>query len=739
MNIDPRLTDLPVRAHAALVVTGMTCAACATRIESALSHVDGVADAKVNLVLERADLDFDQRRTSIAALIAAVREAGYDAAPLTESSPPESSIPESSRDGWHVVVAALLTAPLVLQMAAHTFGFDFHLSPWLELALAAPVQFILGARFYMGAYRALRAGSSNMDVLVALGTTTAFALSLFLVLTQGAAAGQLYFEGSAVIITLVLLGKWLEARAKRSTTDAIRALMALRPQTARVLRNGIESEIPIAAVALGDVIVVRPGETIPVDGTIIDGAGDCDESLITGESMPVARTPGDLVIGGAINLTGRLVITARAVGQSTMLSKIIALVQSAQTGKAPVQRLVDRISAVFVPVVIVLAALTIAAWLVLGQPLEQAIIAGVSVLVIACPCALGLATPAALVTGLGAAARAGILIKDIEALERAHAVTRIVFDKTGTLTEGRPRVTAMTVLSGDRADALAAAASVQSASEHPLAKAMVAYATAEGIKPQPVMQFVSHAGGGVTGRVGDRKVTVGNADFLKRNGIDTTPAHHALTELESRGETPVLVALNGTVSAVFGLADAPRAQSAAAITALNERGIASILLSGDTPRVASIMGRRLGIDDARGGIKPEDKAREIAALRSQGQVVAMVGDGINDAPALAAADVGIAMGGGTDVAMQTAGITLLRPDPRLVAAAMDISRATWRKIRENLFWAFIYNLVGLPLAALGILTPALAGAAMAASSLSVVINALALKRWRLRFIEAPQA
>ncbi len=717
--------SIPAARTATFAIEGMTCAACSARIEKALSKRDGVLSASVNLALEQASVRFDFTRISNEDVVQAVRDAGYDAKLIdtTKQIEPEAA---SHRDGVMVLIAALLTAPLLLQMAAHTFGFIFHLSPWMELVLATPVQFILGARFYAGAYRALRSGAANMDVLVALGTSAAYFYSLYLVLSGLAVSGHLYFEGSAVIVTLVLLGKWLEARAKRSTASAIRALMALRPETARVLRGGVETEVAIADVQKGAVVVIRPGEKIPTDGVVEDGHSSCDESLMTGESLPVSKKVGDKVVAGSINGAGRLIVRTTAVGAETALAKIVDLVQSAQSGKAPVQRLVDRIASVFVPIIVVIAVATFGGWALTGHTFDQAFVAAVSVLVIACPCALGLATPTALVTGLGVAAQHGILIKDIEALERAHAVDVVVFDKTGTLTKGQLTVVEVIHIAGEDTENIAVAASIQSASEHPLAKAIVAYAQIKGIQTSSITDFISTPGSGVEAAVNGQRVIIGNTAFLNAHGIVVpTPP-----------ETPhtfIVMAVNKQARAFFVIADEVRPESAVAVKTLQQQHIKTVLLSGDNAQVAERIAAEVGITQAIGGVKPDQKAVHIASFQKQNSIVAMVGDGVNDAPALSAADVGIAMGSGTDVAMETAGITLLRPDPRLVPAAIDISKATWRKIRENLFWAFIYNLVGLPLAALGFLTPALAGAAMALSSVSVVTNALFLKRWTPKF------
>jgi P-type Cu+ transporter len=722
----PPLQSSPTRALS-LAIKGMTCAACAARIEKGVSKLDGVVSANVNLVLERADVSIDPARTNLAAVLTTIRETGYDAHILNPDEPVVEDGDLVRREAWAVLVATLLTAPLVVQMIAHTFGLSIHVSPWAELALATPVQFVLGARFYVGGFRALKARSANMDVLVALGTSAAYFYSLALTVNNAqAAAGQLYFEGSSVIITLVLAGKWLEARAKRGTTEAIRALMALRPETARVIRNEQEIEIGINKIQSGETIVIRPGEKIPTDGVILEGLSTSDESLMTGESNPVDKQPGESVIAGAINGSGRLIVRATAIGQDTTLAKIIAIVQSAQSGKASVQRLVDRISAVFVPVILVISVLTFAAWLMLGSTFDAAFISAISVLVIACPCALGLATPTALVTGLGAAARAGILIKDIEALERIHAVSTVVFDKTGTLTVGKPVITRMITLAGDEHENLSLAASLQNASEHPLARAILTYAKDHNAILHPVAAFKNHPGFGVEGRVAESHMLMGNESFARTHNITVSlPDDWA-------DQTVVILAVDRKAHAIFAIADALRPKSKIAIKMLHHAGYETWMLSGDRDGVAQRIGRELGIGRIKAGVKPDQKAREIEGLRQAGKVVAMVGDGVNDAPALAAADVGIAMGTGTDVAMATAGITLLRPDPRLVPAAIDIGQATWRKIRENLFWAFVYNLIGVPLAAFGFLTPALAGAAMALSSVSVVTNSLRLKRWRAR-------
>jgi len=724
-----------------LGVKGMTCSACAYRIEKALMGVSGVIEANVNLVLERADIKTVPGQTDLRDLSEAVEKAGFDVVLDSESDRStaggtklrSAEQAQLRRDGYVLMVSSALTLPLVLQMLSMLVGWTFHLSIWVELLLVTPVQFVIGARFYRAAASAIRAGSGNMDVLVVLGTTTAYLYSLYLLISLGPAAeGQLYFEASAVIITLVLFGKLLEARAKRGTTTAIRALMNLRPQIAHVLRNETEVELPVAEVQVGDLVIVRPGERLPVDGEVAGGESEVDESLITGESMPVDKRSGDLVTGGAINGTGLLRIRTMAVGKDSTLSKIIRLVENAQAGKAPVQRLVDRISEVFVPVVIAIALISFASWMFISGNLEQSLIAAVSVLVIACPCALGLATPTAIMVGTGVAARFGILIKDVESLERAHKMDAVVFDKTGTLTEGHPDVVASFIVSGNEAELLLAAASLQQGSEHPLAHAVLRAASKSALELSAIDEFRSHTGRGVSGRIGGAQVLVGNQFFMADNGFETPVSESPTNSWENEGKTVIWVARSGELLGALALADPLRLESGAAILELKALGVRTLLISGDSERVSNEIGRQVGVDITKGGVKPDDKALEVDTLKSQGYCVGMIGDGVNDAPALAAADVGIAIGTGSDVAMETASITLMRPDPSLVAASISVSRATWNKIRQNLFWAFIYNVIGIPLAAVGFLSPTLAGAAMAMSSVSVVTNSLFLKRWTPR-------
>jgi Cu+-exporting ATPase len=725
----PRLRAAPEALD--LKVEGMTCASCVARVEKALRKVPGVVDATVNLATETATLRSDA--PDVEAAIAAIRKAGYDAHPVVAAKVQAADdAGVARRDAIHVAIAALLTVPLVIPMAADLFGVHWMLPAWLQLALATPVQFIFGARFYIAAWKALRARAGNMDLLVAIGTSAAYLLSVYLMIESEGTA-HLYFEASAVVITLVRLGKWLEVRAKRQTTEAIRALSALRPETARLLRDGVEREVPVERVAVGDLVVVLPGERVSVDGELVEGDTHVDESLVTGESLPVAKAPGSRVIGGSVNAEGRFVARTIAVGAESTLARIIRNVESAQAAKAPIQRLVDRVSEVFVPVVIVIALVTFVAWGVISGNWEQATLNAVAVLVIACPCALGLATPTAIMAGTGVAARHGILIKDAEALENAHRVRVIALDKTGTLTEGKPVVTEVIAVAGDRASVLRLAGAVQRGSDHPLARAVLNAAEAEAGTLPAGSDARAVPGRGVEARVEGRRIGIASDRWAEELGAQGREALAAdVKRLQQSGQTVSWVVELEPAARVLGLiafGDTVKPTARAFIEKLHRLGVRSVLLTGDNQGAADAAAKALGIDEVRAEVLPEDKAAVVAALRKEAGVVAMVGDGINDAPALAAADVGIAMGTGTDVAMHTAGITLMRGDPALVADALDISRRTYAKIRQNLFWAFIYNLIGVPLAAFGMLSPVIAGAAMALSSVSVVTNALTLRSW----------
>lgn len=724
-------TTLPSRT-VELQITGMTCASCVGRVERTLGKLPGVEQVSVNLANERAHLQV-QQAVDDALLISAVEKAGYSASlPQATESARQDTQWRLRTERLAVVAALLLALPLVLPMLVQPFGLHWMLPAWAQLALATPVQFILGARFYQAAYKAVRAGAGNMDLLVALGTSAGYGLSLYQWATAPVgAAPHLYFEASAVVIALVLLGKYLESRAKRQTASAIRALEALRPERALRVVDGHEEEVAISALRLDDRVLVKPGERFPVDGTVEEGSSHADEALISGESLPVAKQPGDRVTGGAINGEGRLLIRTEALGAQTVLARIIRLVEDAQAAKAPIQKLVDRVSQVFVPAVLVLAVITLIGWWLAGAPVETALINAVAVLVIACPCALGLATPAAIMAGTGVAARHGILIKDAEALERAHAVNRVVFDKTGTLTSGSPRVVHSQAQGIDHAEFMRLAGALQRGSEHPLAKAVLAVCTEQGLDVPEVSDSISLTGRGIAGFVRGRALALGNRRLLDESGLQPGELASKAQAWEAEGRTLSWLIEQGEAPRVLGLlafGDSLKPGAEQAIAALYARHISSHLLTGDNHGSAKAVADALGIDDVHAQMLPADKTATVAALKKDG-VVAMVGDGINDAPALAAADIGIAMGGGTDVAMQAAGITLMRGDPRLVPAALEISRKTYAKIRQNLFWAFIYNLIGIPLAALGYLNPVMAGAAMALSSVSVVSNALWLKTW----------
>ncbi len=755
----PAPAPSPAPADLEFDIGGMTCASCAGRVEKALATVPGVTRASVNLATERASVH-GAGPLDAATLIAAVTTAGYRAAlaaaPETgaaagadtgsrAAAPAQTADARKHREAIRernlVIGSAVLSAPLVVPMLVAPLGIDAMLPGWLQLVLASIVQFGFGARFYRAAWHAVKARAGNMDLLVALGTSAAFGLSLWMLLRDPADPGHLYFEASAVIVTLVRFGKWLEARAKRQTTEAIRALNALRPDRARVVEHGVERDVPLAQVRVGTTVGIRPGERVPVDGRIVSGRSHVDESLITGESLPVPKDGGDPVTAGSINGEGALLVETTAIGAETTLARIIRLVESAQAEKAPIQRLVDRVSEVFVPAILGIAMLTLIGWLIAGAGTETAILNAVAVLVIACPCALGLATPAAIMAGTGVAARHGVLIKDAQALELAQRTTVIAFDKTGTLTEGKPSVTAFEAVGVPREEALAIAAAVQRHSDHPLARAVVAAHDADvaaGSADAPVAADArAVAGRGVEARVNGHLLALGSTRWRDELGIVVPP------ELDTRAAE--LERAGNTISWLMR-ADAPRALLALiafgdtvkpgardAIAALSARGVASALVTGDNRGSAAAVAAALGIGEVHAQVLPDDKARVVAELkRTHGGIVAMVGDGINDAPALAAADVGIAMATGTDVAMHTAGITLMRGDPALVADAIDISKRTYRKIQQNLFWAFVYNLIGVPLAALGWLNPVIAGAAMAFSSVSVVTNALLLRRWKGR-------
>ena len=713
-----------------LHLEGMTCAACAVRVEKVLRTQGGVATAHVNFTNNTASLalapDFE-----VADIIEAVRRAGFEASRDASDGEVRAEREAATRLADRrrlalVLLAAALTLPLVLPMLLSPLGVSLAIPGWVQLALAAPVQIVGGARFYRGALGALRAGSANMDVLVSLGTTAALGLSIFLLFSGG---DHFYFEASATVITLVLLGRWMEVRARREASSAVQALLDLRPLTATVLRDGVPvAGVPVETLGAGEVVVVRPGETVPADGAVIWGHSELDESMLTGESLPVRRGVGDDVVGGSVNGAGLLHVETSGTPEESQLATIVRLVEDAQATRAPIQDLVDRISAVFVPVVVALALLTLGGWMLAGATLEGALMVAVSVLVIACPCALGLATPAALMVGTGVAARAGVLVEDAEALETARRVDTVVFDKTGTLTEGRPEVTE--AASADVATMLRLAATAESGSEHPLAGALLREAESRQLGLATLESFEAVAGRGLAARIEGAEVLVGSRRLLQEAGLTTDPWESRAVQWEQRGQIVIWVARAHEVLGCISVGDRVRPEGKAVVAALRARRIEPVLATGDTRRTASWVAAQLGIERVEAELLPSDKAGLMAELRDEGRVVAMVGDGVNDAPALAAASVGIALGSGADVAVRTAGVTLVRAELGLVVTALDISAATTRTIRQNLFWAFAYNVVGLPLAAFGLLTPMFAGGAMAFSSVSVLANALRLQRWR---------
>ena len=704
-------------------IGGMTCAACSARLEKVLNRQPGM-QANVNLAAERARVRLAASADE-AAVIAAVAKAGFSAE-LVDSHTREREKAEKlavyQRESRRFWISVALTLPLVVQML-FMFGEHGHMNElprWLQLALATPVQFWIGWRFYDGAFKALRGGGANMDVLVALGTSMAWGFST--VVTLFGLDQHVYFEGGAAVITLVLLGKLLEAGAKAKTSEAIEALIRLQPKTARVERAGQWVDMPVEALMPGDVFLVRPGESVPVDGQVIDGESSVNEAMLTGESMPLGKRAGDRVYAATANGQGALRCTATGVGEHTLLAGIIRLVGEAQGSKAPVQRLADRISAIFVPVVCAIALLTFAGWWWYAGDFATALVNAVAVLVIACPCALGLATPTAIMVGTGQGARVGILVRNAEALERAERITVLALDKTGTLTCGLPQVTDIVPRGASRDKAMVLAAALEQNSEHPLARAVVAEAGA--VELPGVVNFRALPGHGVEGEVDGRSLRLGSPAWL---GLE---ADTVVGELQRAGKTVVVLADAGEVLALLAIADALRPTSGAAVALLRERGIRVVMLTGDNAATAAAIAAEAGIGEFRAGILPGDKAAALAELKADGSVVAMVGDGINDAPALAAADVSFAIGAGSDVAIEAADLTLIRSDLLGVVDAIALSASTLGKIRQNLFFAFVYNVLGIPLAALGWLNPVVAGAAMAMSSVSVVSNSLLLKRWR---------
>ncbi len=725
-----------IKDRADVKIAGMSCAACASRIEKGLQGLPGVYKAAVNFAAEKAAVEYNPAEVTFGQIKELIRKLGYEAHDIADAGDVDrerkAREEEVGKQRFRLMLSAALSFPLLGAMVLHFFGImgpvgDVLMNPYLQLALATPVQFVAGWQFYRGAYTALRNGSANMDVLVALGTSAAYFFSLVNVATG---SPDLYFETSAILITLIILGKLLEANAKGRTSEAIKALMGLQAKTARIVRDGQETDIPIEEVAVGDVIVVRPGEKIPVDGVIAEGTSTVDESMLTGESIPVDKKTGDEVVGATINKFGTFKFEATKVGKDTALAQIIKIVEDAQGSKAPIQRFADVVSGYFVPAVVGVAALTFLAWYFVFDAgnFTRALVNFTAVLVIACPCALGLATPTSIMVGTGKGAESGILIKGAEHLENAHRLTTIVLDKTGTITKGEPEVTDIVALGGQNEDELLQiAVRAEKNSEHPLGQAVVKYGQSQAVAPADPDSFAAIPGRGVAATIDGRTVLVGTRKLLRENGIAIDGVIGQVEGLEQQGKTVMLMAVDGRPAGLIAVADTVKEHSAAAVAELQQMGIEVWMITGDNERTAQAIAGQVGIKSVMAEVLPEYKAEKVESLKREGKIVAMVGDGINDAPALATADVGFAIGTGTDVAIEAADITLMRGDLRGIVAAIKLSRATMRNIKQNLFWALVYNALGIPIAASGFLSPVLAGAAMAFSSVSVVSNALRLK------------
>ena len=725
-----------------LTLGGLHCAACVARVERALRQAPGVDRAQVNLATRRAKVQFDSGQTGVDDLKKAVVAAGYEVESWAEEAPPPPPPEVEARIlKRRFLMALALSLPVILGHLVpplpHWLGISPRAWHFLLLVLATPVLFYSGASFFVGALKAARHGATNMDTLVALGTTAAYGYSAWVTFFPETvvASGQtpaVYFDTTVMIITFILLGRWLETRSRGRASEAIRRLFALAPPTARVRRDGQEVEVPLAQVAVEDLLVVRPGEKIPVDGVVLEGASSVDESMLTGESLPVAKEPGAEVWGATLNQRGFFVFRATRVGQDMVLSQIIRLVEEAQSSKAPIERLADRVAGIFVPVVMILAALTFLGWLLFGPTpaLTRSLVNMVAVLIIACPCAMGLATPTAVMVGSGRGAELGILIRGGEPLERAYRLTTVVFDKTGTLTRGRPQVTdILTFQDGGTEELLALAAALEEKSEHPLAEAVLREARERGLKLPELEDFQAVPGLGVTARVNGQSVLLGNLAFCLREGLPADELVDHQDRLAQEGKTTIFLAVDGQPRGLLAAADTLKPGAVAAVAALKEMGLKMALISGDNRQTVAAVAAGVGIEQTLAEVLPGDKAERIAALQAEGEVVAMAGDGVNDAPALAQADVGIALGTGADVALEAADLTLIRDDLLLIPRAIQLSRQMMRIIRQNLFWAFCYNVVAIPLAAAGLLSPAIAALAMAMSSVSVVMNSLRLRKF----------
>jgi P-type Cu+ transporter len=746
-DIEKKIKDLGyevVTEKADFAITGMTCAACSARIEKGLNKLDGVVKANVNLALETASVEYNGATLTTGDIIKKVEGLGYGAhVKEDEKDTSDYRQKEIAKQTKKFIISAILSLPLLWAMVGH-FTFtsfiwvpEMFMNPWVQLALATPVQFIIGSQFYIGAYKALKNKSANMDVLVALGTSAAYFYSLYLSilsLSMSTHTVELYYETSAVLITLIILGKLFEAKAKGRSSEAIKKLMGLQAKTATVERNGIEQEIPLEEVVVGDILYIKPGEKIPVDGKIVEGRSAIDESMLTGESVPIDKSIGDEVIGATLNKNGFIKVEAKKVGRDTALAQIIKVVEEAQGSKAPIQRLADKISGVFVPIVVALAVLTFIIWYVWVAPgdFAEALEKLIAVLVIACPCALGLATPTSIMAGSGRAAEFGILFKGGEHLEMTHRITTVVLDKTGTVTNGKPVLTdVFTIPSQNEEDFLSWVGSAEKQSEHPLAEAIVLGIKDKGIALKDVSEFEALPGFGIKAMVDGKEILIGTRKLMTINNVTISSALEKMNELERSGKTAMLAAINGQYAGMVAVADTIKETSMTAINRLKGMGLDVIMITGDNQQTASAIAEQAGIDHVIAEVLPEGKAEEIKKLQSQGKKVAMVGDGINDAPALAVADIGMAIGTGTDVAMEAADITLIRGDLNSIADAIFMSKKTITNIKQNLFWALAYNSLGIPIAALGLLAPWLAGAAMAFSSVSVVLNALRLQKVKL--------
>lgn len=719
-----------------LDITGMTCAACSNRIEKVLNKTDGVKSAAVNLTTENAMIEYNPEVIDEREIIDRIGNLGYGAEPKKSAADKMShKDSELKKMKWKVIIASLLSLPLLVTMLDHLFGMSLpaiFMNPWFQLAFAAPVQFILGWQFYVGAYKNLKNFTANMDVLVVMGTTAAFGFSLYqtyLWVTGAVEHPHLYFEASAIIITLILFGKYLETRAKSQTTGAISKLLDMQAKEARVIRGGTEFMVPVEDVKVNDVLIVKPGEKFPLDGELVRGRTSVDESMLTGESIPVEKETGDSVIGATMNQNGTVNLKVTKTGKDTALAGIIKVVEEAQGNKAPIQRMADIISGYFVPIVIVIALVTFIVWYFFASPgnLEPALVAAISVLVIACPCALGLATPTSIMVGTGKGAENGILYKGGEHLEKTHKVDVVVLDKTGTITNGTPEVTDF---SGDD-EALRLLASAEKGSEHPLASAITAYAKEKNLELAEADDFSAIPGHGIRAVIDGQHVLVGTRKLMMDEGIDVSSIEEDMKQFEYEGKTAMIVAAEGELRGTVAVLDTVKKTAKQAIEEMHEQGLEVIMLTGDNVRTAEAIGREVGIDRVIAEVLPEQKAEEILKIQETGKVVAMVGDGVNDAPALALADVGIAMGTGTEVAIEAADLTILGEDLTLIPRAINLSHKTIKNIKQNLFWAFLYNTLGIPIAAFGFLAPWVAGAAMAFSSVSVVANALRLKRVKI--------